>query len=156
MTDEDLMRRAIAAARQGIAAGQSPFGAVIARDGQVLIEAHNEVRAGSDPTAHAEVQAIRKACLALGTIDLAGCVMYATTEPCPMCFSAIHWAKLDRVVFGAAIADAESAGFSELTISNETMKEIGGSGLTIQPGVLADECAALFDEWKHGPNAIPY
>ena len=121
-----------------------------------MIEAHNEVRATSDPTAHAEVQAIRKACSALGTIDLSGCVMYATTEPCPMCFSAIHWAKLDRVVFGAGIGDAETAGFSELTISNETMKEIGGAGLTIQSGVLADECAALFDEWKQGPHAIPY
>src|SRR6516165_9769852 len=113
MTDADYMRLAIRKAQESIAAGQSPFGAVIIKDGEVVAATHNTVWRDSDPTAHAEVNCIRAAASALRLIDLSGCEMYSTCEPCPMCLSAIHWARIDRVVFGATIADAALAGFNE-------------------------------------------
>lgn len=141
------MDRAIDVARQGLAAGQTPFGAVIVRGGQIVAASHNAVWATCDPTAHAEVRAIRQACEALETVDLSACEIYSTCEPCPMCFTAIHWAKLPRVVFGASIADAERAGFSELCISNAQMKSLGGSGIEIIEGLAREKCVALFEEW---------
>src|SRR4051794_15872306 len=113
MKDEEYMRLAIAKTREGIAAGQSPFGAVIVRDGKVVAATHNTVWLTTDPTAHAEVNCIRAAASVLKTIALEGCTLYSTTEPCPMCLSAIHWAKIERVVFGATIEDAATAGFAE-------------------------------------------
>ncbi|HSI36292.1 MAG TPA: nucleoside deaminase [Tepidisphaeraceae bacterium] len=146
--DAQFMRLAIDACRRGIEAGQSPFGAVIVSPaGDVVSVEHNVVWRTTDPTAHAEVAAIRAACGTLRTIDLTGHTIYSTTEPCPMCFAAIHWAKLARIVYGASIADAQSAGFSELTISNTQMRRIGGSPVEIAGGVLAAESAALFAEW---------
>ena len=141
------MRRAIAKAREGIAAGQTPFGACIVRDGRVAAAEHNAVWDATDPTAHAEVRAIRAACRALGTVDLSGCVIYSTCEPCPMCFSAIHWAKISTIVFGARITDAQALGFSELPIPNQTMKREGGSPVELVADFLRDECLALFREF---------
>ena len=155
-SDEAGMRRAIEACRRGIAAGQSPFGAAIYRDGRLVAEAHNTVWADLDPTAHAEVNAIRLASKSLGTIDLGGCVLYSTCEPCPMCLAATHWSKLDRVVFGASIGDAASAGFSELTIPASEMIAIGGSPLKVEGGRLALECAGLFQIWKSEGDAREY
>ena len=154
--DDEGMRRAIASCKRGIAAGQSPFGAAIVRDGKIVAEAHNTVWADSDPTAHAEVNALRLAAKGLGTIDLAGCVLYSTCEPCPMCLAAIHWAKVDRVAFGASIPDAASAGFSELTIRAREMVDRGGSPVVVEGGLLADECAALFEVWKAEGDARHY
>src|SRR5689334_14139061 len=111
MGDDDFLRRAIAVCEQGIAAGQAPFGAVVVRDGVAVALAHNTVWRDGDPTAHAEINALRAAAAALGTIDLTGCTLYCTCEPCPMCLAALHWAKVTRLVFGAGIADAEAAGF---------------------------------------------
>jgi len=148
MTDQHLMRLALAEARKGMEQGQTPFGACIARDGEPVVCAHNRVWLDTDITAHAEIVAIREACRKLRTVDLSGCVLYSTTEPCPMCFSACHWAKLSKVVFGASIADAQAAGFNELTISNEQMKESGRSPLVIQGGFMRDEAAQLFKDWS--------
>jgi guanine deaminase len=148
MTDADFMRAAVRAAEVGIAKGQSPFGASIVRSGQLLVATHNVVWLTTDPTAHAEVNAIRQAAPKVGTIFLNGCVMYATTEPCPMCLAAIHWAKIDRVVFGATIADAQAAGFTELSIPAKEMAVRGGSKLVVEDGLLADECRELFQTWK--------
>ena len=148
MRDDEFMRLAIAKTREGIAAGQSPFGAVMVRDGEVIAAAHNTVWRDCDPSAHAEVNAIRQASQALQTIDLRGCAMYTTCEPCPMCLTAIHWAKIDRVVYGAAIADAVRAGFSELHIGAQELARMGGSPLRVEQGPLREECAALFEEWK--------
>ncbi len=93
VSDPTLMRAAVDEAAAGLAAGDGgPFGAVVTRDGVVIARGHNQVVGLNDPSAHAEVQAIRAACRALGTFDLSGCEIYATCEPCPMCFSAIHWA----------------------------------------------------------------
>ncbi|MBI2535713.1 MAG: nucleoside deaminase [Gemmatimonadetes bacterium] len=150
------MRRAIAQAREGIADGQTPFGSCIVRDGRVVAAEHNAVWGTTDSTAHAEVQAIRAACRALATVDLSGSVIYSTCEPCPMCFSAIHWAKISTIVFGARIADAQVLGFSELTIPNETMKRQGRSAVEIVPDFLRDECLALFGEFAARPDRRMY
>lgn len=146
-TDEKFMRMAVEAARQAIASGQTPFGACIVREGRVLACAHNVVWQQTDITAHGEINTIRLACRAAGTVDLSGCIIYSTTEPCPMCFSAIHWARISRIVFGASIADAQKAGFNELTISNELMKKEGGSQVVVEGGCLKEECVPLFAQW---------
>ena len=148
MDESELMRLAVARTREGIAAGQSPFGAVLVRGGAVVASTHNTVWRDTDPTAHAEVNCLRQAAKALGTIDLKGCTLYSTCEPCPMCLSAIHWAKVDRVVFGASIDDAAGAGFGELKVAAARLAEMGGSPLRVEGGLLRDECAALFAEWK--------
>lgn len=144
----EFMRRAIEQARAGISKGQSPFGAIVVRGGRVVGEGHNEVWHRTDPTAHAEVVCIQNTAKALQTISLAGCVMYTTTEPCPMCASAIHWSKLDAVYFGARIADADKAGFSEIEMPIERLYSVGKSPVKAYGGVLAQECASLFGEWK--------
>ena len=150
------MQKAIDIATQGIEAGQSPFGAVIVKDNEIIAFEHNRVWDNSDPTAHAEVQAIRAACKKLGSIDLEGATIYTTTEPCPMCFAAIHWAKISTIVFGAYIKDAQQAGFSELTISNEEMKTQGKSNVEIIAGFMNKQCADLFTTWKNSPRAKVY
>ncbi len=155
--DEKYMRLAIEKTREGIRRGQTPFSAcIVSGDGQVLACAHNVVWATTDITAHGEVNTIREACRFTGTIDLSGSTIYSTTEPCPMCFSAIHWARIKRVVYGASINDAQKAGFNELTISNELMKKEGGSPVETVGGVLRHECVALFKEWKDFGQARTY
>jgi guanine deaminase len=156
MSEAELMRLAIARAREGIAAGQSPFGTVIVKDGRVVAATHNTVWLDTDPSAHAEVNGLRRAAKALATIDLSGSTLYSTCEPCPMCLAAIHWAKVDRVVYGASIADASAAGFSELPVAAKTLAELGRSPLKVEGGLLRDDCAALFDEWKNSGLNRPY
>lgn len=156
MSDEKFMQLAIAKAREGMRKGQTPFGAVIVKDGEVISQVHNVVWQTTDITAHAEVHAIREACRKLGSIDLSGCVIYSTCEPCPMCFSAIHWAKIDRIVFGARIEDAESAGFNELHISNEEMKSRGGSAVEIQADFMREENRRVFQEFIEHPQKRIY
>ena len=150
------MRLAIDKAREGIEKGQSPFGACVARDGEMVSCAHNVVWLTTDITAHAEVQAIREACRKLGTVDLAGCVIYSTCEPCPMCFSACHWARISKIVFGARIADAHASGFHELEIANTRLKELGGSPVEIVGDFLREEALALFHWFDQQPNKRTY
>lgn len=142
--DEKYMHMAIEKAREGVMNGQTPFGACMIKDDRVVACVHNVVWKTTDITAHAEVHAIREACKKLGTVDLSGCVIYSTCEPCPMCFSAIHWARISKIVFGASIEDAEHAGFNELHLSNLQMKEIGGSPVEIVGGFLKEENRELF------------
>ena len=156
MSDADFLRAAIRVAREGIAAGQSPFGSVIVRNGQVIAAAHNTVWRDTDPTAHAEVNNIRAAARVLKTITLAGCTLYSTCEPCPMCLAAIHWAKITRVVYGAAIEDAATAGFSELRVSARELVRLGGSPVVVEGGLLADECRALFVEFGRHATGKTY
>ena len=156
MTDQDAMSLAIAACRIGLRLGQSPFGAAIVKDGRIVAEAHNTVRLDNDPTAHAEVNAIRLATKVLGTFDLTGCILYSTCEPCPMCLAATHWSRVERLVFGASIGDAQVAGFREMPISAEAMVKMGESPLRVEGGFRAEECKALFEEWKTIGNANPY
>jgi tRNA(Arg) A34 adenosine deaminase TadA len=154
--DENFMRLAIAKAAEGIAAGQSPFGSVIVRDGQVIAATHNTVLRDTDPTAHAEVNCIRAAATVLKTISLRGCELFSTTEPCPMCLSAIHWAKINRVVYGSTIADAAAAGFSELHVDAKWLAELGKSHLRVEAGPLGRECADLFAKWLRSGKAQAY
>jgi len=152
-----LMRLALDVAKQGIERGQSPFGAVIAdSDGRIVATEHNQVRQTHDSTAHAEITAIRAECQKLGTPNLTGHVIVTTCEPCPMCAAAIHWARLEKVIYGASIADAKQAHFNELSVSTETLYRDGQSLVQIIPFVLRDECRALFELWKAGPNPVPY
>lgn len=148
MDHDRWMQLAIEQARAGIAAGQSPFGAVVVRGGRVVAAGHNEVWHRTDITAHAEVVTIQRACTALAAIDLSGCTIYTTTEPCPMCASAIHWARLDECVCGATIADAAAAGFNELHLAARDLYRTGGSKVRLVEGVQRKECAALFGEWQ--------
>ena len=155
--DERWMRVAIEIAREGVARGQTPFGAcIVGADGREAARAHNVVWETTDITAHAEVTAIRRACGTMGTIDLSGCTIYSTCEPCPMCFSACHWARIARIVYGASIADARGAGFNELAISNEQMKRLGGSGVMVVGGVQRPENVALFENWVKLRNRRVY
>lgn len=142
-----FMRLAIKKAKEGASKGQSPFGACIVKKGKVIVSAHNIVWKTTDITAHAEVTAIREACKKLKTIDLSGCEIYTTTEPCPMCFSAIHWAKIKKLYSGTKIKDAKKAGFNELTVSNREMKKIGGSKVKIVEDFLKEECQEVFTDW---------
>ena len=147
-SEERFMALAIEKAREGIAAGQSPFGAIVVSNGVVVATTHKTVWRDLDPTAHAEVNCIRSAARALESISLSGCDMYSTCEPCPMCLSAIHWSKIDRVVFGATIADAAAAGFCELHVDAALLARMGGSPLKVENGLLRQECAALFALWR--------
>lgn len=156
MDDQEWMRRAIAKTREGIAAGQSPFGALIVKEGVEVAATHNTVWRDTDPTAHAEVNCLRAASKALKTIDLAGCTLYSTCEPCPMCLAATHWAKVDRVVFGATIDDAATAGFCELHVAAVDLAAQGRSPLRVEGGLLREECAALFREWAEAALCKTY
>ncbi|MDR4509083.1 MAG: nucleoside deaminase [Candidatus Brocadiaceae bacterium] len=146
--DEKFMRLAIEKAKQGIVTGQTPFGACITRDNEIISCVHNHVWKDTDITAHAEIHAIREACKKLHTVDLTGCVMYATCEPCPMCFSACHWARISRIVYGARIEDAKDCGFHELTISNTVMKHEGNCQIEITAEVLREDTLELFTLWS--------
>lgn len=153
---EAYMRIAIEAAEEGIMHGQTPFGACIVKNGEVISSGHNQVWGATDITAHAEIRVIREACRKLGTVDLSGCVIYSTCEPCPMCFSACHWANISKIYYGAVIEDAKRAGFRELTISNEEMKELGNSPIDLEGGILQEDCTALFDKWLASGEARTY
>jgi len=146
--DPGFMLSAIKEARKNLKKiDGGPFGACIVKDGKIISLARNTVLS-SDATAHAEINAIRKASCKLKTFDLSGTIIYSTTEPCPMCFSAIHWAKIKAVIYGTDIRDAKALGFNELAISNLRMRSLGKSGVKLIPGFLKDECLELFRDWE--------
>lgn len=119
MTKEELMRKAIELSIESVRNGGGPFGAVIAREGEIIAEGSNGVTIYNDPTAHAEVTAIRKACEKLGTFDLTGCEIYTSCEPCPMCLGAIYWAHLDKIYYANDRKDAADIGFDDDFIYQE-------------------------------------
>ncbi len=151
-----LIQLAIEKAQAGIAAGQSPFGCAIARDGKLLAAAHNRVLANTDITAHAEINALRDACLATGDIFLEGAIVASTCEPCPMCMAALHWARVETVYYGALIADAAAVGFNELHLPAAELVRAGQSSVSLESGLLAEACRALFDQWRAGPSDRTY
>lgn len=154
--DRKNMEKAVREARRNLKTlDGGPFGACIVRDGAVLAVARNTVLR-NDATAHAEVNAIRKACRRVGSHDLSGAVIYSTTEPCPMCFSAIHWARIGTIVYGTNISDARRTGFNELEISNRRLKALGRSSVAIIGGFLRAECLALFQAWDSLPGKRLY
>ena len=156
MTDEKFMRLAINKAKQGIKKGQTPFGACIVKKGDIISCTHNAVWKNNDITAHAEINALRTACRKLKTIDLSGCTIYSTCEPCPMCFTACHWARIDKIIFGARINDAQKFGFNECTISNKKMKQSGKSSIEIIGDFLREENTSLFKLWSLQKNKKVY
>jgi guanine deaminase len=153
----EFMRLALKEARAHLAAVEGgPFGACLVKDGEVLAVAHNTVLLENDPTCHAEINAIRLACRRLGSYDLSGAAIYSTTEPCPMCFAAIHWAKIGHLVYGTAIAEVAALGFNELSIANEQMKAAGQSPVVIHPHFLAAACRDLLQQWLSIPGRRLY
>lgn len=155
MDEAGLMRRAIALSCQGAAEGGGPFGAVVARGGVILGEGRNDVVPGRDPTAHAEVVAIRAACAALGTHELTGAVIYASCEPCPMCLGAIWWARIAEVVHGNDRADAAAIGFDDAAIYEEVCRPVAERRLPLRR-LLAEEAIAAFRLWEAKADKVPY
>lgn len=146
--DEYYMQLTIKKTKQGIKKKEAPFGACIVKGNKIIVITHNIVRSSCDSTAHAEINALRRACKKLKTIDLKGCTIYSTTEPCPMCFAAIHWAKISKIVFGTKIKDAKKVGFSEIPLTNRKLKQISNNNVKIISGILRKENLQLLKEWK--------
>lgn len=154
--DLRYLRRAIDLAGEGMHKGVGgPFGAVIVRNDEIIAEGYNQVIAHHDPTAHAEVQVIRKACRKLGTYHLTGATIYTSCEPCPMCFGAIYWARLDRVVYAAGMQDADKIEFYDLFIYNELQKP-GGERTVPFEQLLKDEGGAVFKAWADKEDKTTY
>ncbi len=133
-----------------------PFGACLVQGDRILALAHNTVLKEKDPTCHAEINAIRLAARTLGRHELRGCVIYSTTEPCPMCFSAIHWARIDTIVYGTRIADVEALGFHELHISNQQMQRLGHSPVRLITDFMRPQCLELLQQWQTRTHGITY
>lgn len=149
------MRRAIELSLRNVAEGGGPFGAVVARGGEIVAEGVNRVTAQCDPTAHAEVAAIRAAARKLGTFDLSGCDIYASCEPCPMCLGAIYWARLDRLFYAATKDDAARAGFDDAFIYRELALDPSQRRLATTR-LLGDEALATFRAWEEKADRHPY
>jgi guanine deaminase len=151
-----FMLSAIAEAHAGAMAGHGgPFGCVIVKDGQIIGRGHNHVVATNDPTAHAEIVAIREACRALVTFDLSGCELFTSCQPCPMCLAAIYWARLDRYYYACTAADAAAIGFSDDEIHRELMLPQAERSIPALP-LLRDEALAAFAAWQAKPDRVPY
>jgi tRNA(Arg) A34 adenosine deaminase TadA len=156
MDRNEFMRRAIALAEQNVAdIGGGPFGAVVVHDGRIVGEGTNLVTGLHDPTAHAEVVAIRAACTELRTFSLAGCEIYASCEPCPMCLSAIYWARIDRIFYGNTKTDAAAIGFDDDHIYREIALPISERAIPTER-LLTDEAMAAFRAWENADNKITY
>jgi guanine deaminase len=156
MTKADFMRRAIALSYDMMAQNKGgPFGAVIVKDGDILAEGFNQVTSANDPTAHAEVTAIREACRELGTFTLEGCEIYTSCEPCPMCLSAIFWARIERIYYANTRADAARIGFDDDEIYHEVARPLSDRKVPNEQ-LLADEGRAAFDAWEAKPDKILY
>jgi tRNA(Arg) A34 adenosine deaminase TadA len=145
--DAIYMRMALTKAREGMVRGQQPFGGCLVRHSTVLACLYNRVYESGDITAHPEINAVREACRALGTLDLSGCVMYATCEPCPMCFTAAHLAQVSRIVYGVSLTEARQYGFGRFPVSNTVLKELGQSPVEVIGGFLRQEGMALLQSW---------
>ena len=155
MGHEDFMRQAIALAKENIKNGGGPFGAVVVKDGKVVATGVNRVTANNDPTAHAEVNAIRASCIKLGTFDLSGCVIYTSCEPCPMCLGAIYWAHLDKIYYGANQFDAARVGFDDSFIYRELELTPNKRKKPVE-NMLRTEAQEPFDAWSEYVDRIEY
>jgi len=154
--DRAMLERAVELSRERMRAGKGgPFGAVITRDGKVLAEGWNEVTSARDPTAHAEVMAIRRACAAVGDFSLVGATMYASCEPCPMCLASIYWARIDRIVFANTREQAAAIGFDDAFLYEEVGKPIAARSIPTlhAPSGAADD---VFAEWMTKEDKTKY
>jgi guanine deaminase len=154
--EPQFMQQAIALATENVRAGRGgPFGAVIVKDGAVLATGTNHVTASNDPTAHAEVTAIRNACAALGTFSLDGCVVYTSCEPCPMCLAAIYWARCSAIFFGNSASSAAAIGFDDEHIYEELSRPHADRELPIAQ-LLPAEARESFAAWEQSPFKVEY
>jgi guanine deaminase len=155
MSQQDFMHEAISLAIENVASGGGPFGCLIVKDGKVIARGVNRVTQTNDPTAHAEVVAIRAACESLGTFQLTGCELYTSCEPCPMCMAAVYWARPDRVYFGATKDDAAHAGFDDSMIYEEFALPYEKRRIPVAQ-LDRDEALKAFATWAKSPNKIRY
>lgn len=153
--DKAFMREAIRLADESVERGGGPFGAVIVKDGKIVAGSANSVTIDLDPTAHAEVNTIRKACRQLGTFDLSGCVIYTSCEPCPMCLGAIYWARLDRIYYANNRKDAADIDFADNFIYEELDKTLDNRTVPIIP-LLRDEALHTFRQWTEKEDKTEY
>ena len=152
----ELMAKAIQLSNESMNSGKGgPFAALVVKDGQIISEGTNCVTAWNDPTAHAEVVAIRRACTKLETFQLTGCEIYSTCEPCPMCLGAIYWARPARVFYAGAAADAAAAGFDDAFIYDE-LKRPPQSRRIPMIQLMREESLAVFEAWNQQPNKTAY
>ena len=151
-----FMEQAIALATENVTSGRGgPFGAVIVRDGKVLSSGANMVTATNDPTAHAEITAIRRACETLGTFSLAGCEIYTSCEPCPMCLAAIYWSRCDAIFYGNTAADAAQAGFDDAFLYDEVKKPLDQRSIPAV-NLLREKAISSFEAWREYAGRIDY
>ena len=155
MKHEEYMREAIRLSIENIKQGGGPFGAVIVKDGQIISTGTNRVTATCDPTAHAEVSAIRQAAKTLNSFDLSGCDIYTSCEPCPMCLGAIYWAHIDRMFYGNTKTDAKNIGFDDSFIYDEIDLRIEDRRLKAQQ-LLPEEAIKAFQAWENDTDKTPY
>jgi len=154
--DNPFMARAIQLSIENVQSGQGgPFGAVIVQDGNIVAEGVNCVTTNNDPTAHAEVVAIREACRKLRSFELKDCELYASCEPCPMCLGAIYWARLARIYFGNSAADASKIGFDDSAIYRECARSHTERSIPMVQ-VMREQALAAFRAWKEKTDKIPY
>ncbi len=154
-SNDKFMRKAIALSIENIKNGGGPFGAVIVKDGKIIATGVNRVTANTDPTAHAEMNAIRKASKKLGTFDLEGCEIYTSCEPCPMCLGAVYWAHLDKMYYGNTKTDAKDIGFDDSFIYDEIELKISERRL-ISIQKLPEEAIKAFKIWNNTEDKIKY
>ncbi len=155
MGNEKFMLKAIALSKKNIDKGGGPFGAVIVKDGKIISSGVNRVTAQNDPTAHAEVNAIRKAAHKLGSFDLEGCDIYTSCEPCPMCLGAIYWAHIDRIFYGNTKKNAADAGFDDSFIYDELKLEYAERKVRITQ-LLPEKAIEAFEKWIQKSDKIEY
>jgi guanine deaminase len=154
--DNPFMARALQLALDNVHSGcGGPFGAVVVKEKEVIAEGANRVTSTNDPTAHAEVLAIRAACAKLRVFELHGCEIYTSCEPCPMCLGAIYWARLSRIYFAGAAADASRIGFDDSLIYREIAQPYGQRAIPMVQ-MMREEALAVFRAWEEKPNKITY
>jgi guanine deaminase len=151
-----FMEKAIALATENVTTGRGgPFGAVIVRNGEIVATGANRVTATNDPTAHGEIVAIRNACSALKSFQLAGCEIYTSCEPCPMCLAAIYWARCDAIFYGSCAADAAAAGFDDAFLYEELKRPIDQRTIPTH-NLLREKSLSSFDAWRAQAGRIDY
>jgi tRNA(Arg) A34 adenosine deaminase TadA len=155
MTTNPFMSRAIALSLENVRSGGGPFGAVVVKDGQIIAEGTNRVTAANDPTAHAEIVAIREGCRVVGSFQLTGCEIYTSCEPCPMCVGAIYWARPAKVYFANTAEDAAAIGFDDSLIASE-LRLPGNQRRIPFLSLMREEAQEAFREWERKKDKIPY
>jgi guanine deaminase len=154
--DNPFMTRAIELSIENVRSGRGgPFGAVVVKDGAMIAEGANQVTSAKDPTAHAEMLAIRAACAKLGVFELQGCEIYASCEPCPMCLGAIYWARLSRIYFAGGAADASRIGFDDSLIYREIAQPPMQRSIPMVQ-MMREQALSAFRAWEEKPNKIVY